>query len=274
MLAPRAGLAALTAWLTLVLWPAVALGAPAPANPSLPPGIRPILGVQTSNAPAGSEGLEVDAVMPNTPAARMGVREGDRLLTLNGVPMHDVGDIRAVLQGLRRGDRLKARLTRGGQALERETTLDDVPVLPSYEVEEGVGIPGVVRIGDTRQQVEKVLGPAPGEMQREAGILYLGYPRLGLTMALMPGPKELRVVLLRVEYPFVGRTRRGVVTLAPRATMLAVYARSGMERYTTTNPNGAVIDSFPSQGVRFVSRDETLVEVHVLPLTHAPAQRP
>ncbi len=74
-------------------------------------------------APAG-EGVVVTLVTPRTPAARAGLRPGDRIVAINGAPLRDVidfhfhaGDERLVLQLDREGRARTARLTRRGAGL-------------------------------------------------------------------------------------------------------------------------------------------------------------
>ena len=58
---------------------------------------------------AAGEGVVVRAVTPRTPAARAGLRPGDRIVVINGAPLRDVidfhfhaGDERLTLQEIGR----------------------------------------------------------------------------------------------------------------------------------------------------------------------------
>jgi membrane-associated protease RseP (regulator of RpoE activity) len=221
-------------------------------------GIRPILGIQTETLPTGEEGLRVDAVMPASIAERIGIEAGDVVLALNERPLRAIGDLRSALQDLRRGDRLAVRYRRGTQVVEKEDRLADVPVLASYEIVEGKGIPGVVQLGDPRETVEKTLGPAPGVMERDGSVI-LGYPAMGMTLQLLQGGDKMRVAVIRVQYPFVGRTRRGVLTTGPRDAIAAAY------KGVPVQPLGQSGDLYPSLGIRFVSVGGFIQEVYVLP---------
>ncbi|HSB43008.1 MAG TPA: DUF512 domain-containing protein [Methylomirabilota bacterium] len=77
-------------------------------------------------APA-EEGVVVAAVRPRTPAARAGLRPGDRILAINDAPLRDVidfhfhaGDERLELRVLRQGRARTARMVRGGVGLGLE----------------------------------------------------------------------------------------------------------------------------------------------------------
>ena len=76
---------------------------------------------------AAGEGVVVRAVTPRTPAARAGLRPGDRIVVINGAPLRDVidfhfhaGDERLTLQVRREGRDLTARLDRRGAGLGLE----------------------------------------------------------------------------------------------------------------------------------------------------------
>jgi putative radical SAM enzyme (TIGR03279 family) len=76
---------------------------------------------------AAGEGVVVRAVTPRTPAARAGLRPGDRIVAINGAPLRDVidfhfhaGDERLTLQVVREGRDLTARLHRRGAGLGLE----------------------------------------------------------------------------------------------------------------------------------------------------------
>jgi len=93
---------------------------------------------------------------------------------------------------------------------------------------------------------------------------------MGLTVGLMPAPSELRVVLVRVQYPFVGRTRRGVLTTGPREALKAAYAKDGLQAESSVRASeGFRQDAVPSLGIRFSSHDERIEEVMVLPPAEA-----
>lgn len=246
---------------------------PARAEPRV--GIRPILGIQADLA-ANNEGLVVDAVMPDTPAARMGMAQGDVLLALNGLPIRTIRDVHTVMLRLGKGQRLKASFRHEGTVVEKEDALADVPVLPTYEVQEGKGLRGIVSLGDDREQVEKALGKAPGEGNRDS-FKVLAYPRHGITVFLLPAEGLWRVALVRVQYPFVGRTSRGLSTAARREDIARVYP--GQKTSSDATRQGRTVETLPGLGVQFICLDDRIIEVLVTPPelsgpSPAPSPRP
>ncbi len=69
--------------------------------------------------------VAVEHVLPEGPAAAAGLRPGDRLLAVDGAPVHDVDALHRVLGGERVGRRVRVDLLRGTQRL----ALDLVPAL-------------------------------------------------------------------------------------------------------------------------------------------------
>jgi predicted esterase len=63
------------------------------------------------------ETTAVRAVVPRGPAARAGLRAGDRLVKLGDAPTASLADVRAALQGRKPGDRLTLEVRRGGEAM-------------------------------------------------------------------------------------------------------------------------------------------------------------
>ena len=78
---------------------------------------------------AGSDarGLIVVSIEADGPAARAGMMLGDVLVALEGTPLHDPGDVQAVLAGRRAGTAVTASLVRAGAPLEVAITLGERP---------------------------------------------------------------------------------------------------------------------------------------------------
>jgi S1-C subfamily serine protease len=78
----------------------------------------------------GSEphGLIVVSIEADGPAARAGVMLGDVLVALEGRPLHDPGDVQAVLAGRRPGTAVTASLIRAGAPLDAVITLGERPI--------------------------------------------------------------------------------------------------------------------------------------------------
>lgn len=83
---------------------------------------RPFLGIMPADHD-GSDGAEVVRVVPNSPAARAGIRLGDVILSLNNVPVRRAADVTSVLRRMKPGDRLQIDILRGTQRLRVTVTL-------------------------------------------------------------------------------------------------------------------------------------------------------
>jgi S1-C subfamily serine protease len=74
-----------------------------------------------------ARGLIVVSIEADGPAGRAGVMLGDVLVALERAPLHDLGDVQAVLAGRRAGTAVTASLVRGGAPLEVAVTLGERP---------------------------------------------------------------------------------------------------------------------------------------------------
>jgi S1-C subfamily serine protease len=81
----------------------------------LPPGL--------AEATGSAAALLVSAVEEESPAARAGLSLGDLLVTLDDVPLHDVGDLLPLLDEERIGHVARARIARGGALQEVAVTI-------------------------------------------------------------------------------------------------------------------------------------------------------
>ena len=61
---------------------------------------------------------------PRTPAARAGLREGDRILEIAGKPIKNLQTYMAVMSGQKKGDQLEVGIQRGGKRLTITVKLD------------------------------------------------------------------------------------------------------------------------------------------------------
>lgn len=73
---------------------------------------------------ASGPGVRLRGVSPDTPAARAGLREGDRILEIGGTAITDLDALQGVLARLNPGQKVKVVFERGGQRMEVEMTLD------------------------------------------------------------------------------------------------------------------------------------------------------
>lgn len=85
---------------------------------------RPFLGIMPADRD-GADGAEVVRVVPNSPAARAGIRLGDVILSLNNVPVRRSADVTSVLRRMKPGDRLQIDILRGTQRLRVTVTLGE-----------------------------------------------------------------------------------------------------------------------------------------------------
>ncbi|GIV18760.1 MAG: 2-alkenal reductase [Armatimonadota bacterium] len=77
---------------------------------------RPFLGIMPADRD-GAEGAEVVRVVPNSPAARAGIRLGDVILSLNNVPVRRAADVTSILRRMKPGDKIQIDIQRGSQRL-------------------------------------------------------------------------------------------------------------------------------------------------------------
>lgn len=78
--------------------------------------VPPVLRTQLS-IPEG-EGVVVEEVLPDTPAARLGLRRHDVILSVNGTPVSGAPQIRSAIEAVKEGGALALRILRGGKAEE------------------------------------------------------------------------------------------------------------------------------------------------------------
>ncbi len=78
---------------------------------------RPFLGVMPADRERG-DGAEVVLVVPNSPAARAGIRLGDVIVGLNNTPVHRAADVSAFLRRAKPGDRVQVDIRRGDSVVK------------------------------------------------------------------------------------------------------------------------------------------------------------
>jgi hypothetical protein len=83
----------------------------------------PRLGIQPSYGDP-EDGVLLNGVSPRTPAARAGLREGDRILEIAGKPIKNLQTYMAVMSGQKKGDQLEVGIQRGGKRLTITVKLD------------------------------------------------------------------------------------------------------------------------------------------------------
>jgi hypothetical protein len=82
----------------------------------------PYLGVTMSRT-----GGVIAGVQEESPAAKAGLQQGDRLLQVGGVKVQSLGDLRLALASRKPGDKIKVELRRSGEDLTLTVTLGKTP---------------------------------------------------------------------------------------------------------------------------------------------------
>lgn len=77
-------------------------------------------------APAGS-GVLVDAVRPNSPAAKAGVHVGDVIVELDRTPTQSAGDLLGAMADRKKGEAVVVAVVRDRARMEVRATLEDDP---------------------------------------------------------------------------------------------------------------------------------------------------
>jgi len=91
--------------------------------PSMSRGQGPRLGIQPSYGD-DQEGVLLGGVSAGTPAAKAGLREGDRIIEMAGKPIKNLESYMAVMAGQRKGDALLVGILRDGKKVSVKVTLE------------------------------------------------------------------------------------------------------------------------------------------------------
>lgn len=85
-----------------------------PLNPTPPrPGVS--LGVRPDYAYQGGDGMRIDGVTAGRAAEKAGLKEGDVIIAIDGVPVRSLNGYMAALVGKKRGNTLEVTVLRGGK---------------------------------------------------------------------------------------------------------------------------------------------------------------
>jgi len=70
---------------------------------------------------------EISTVLPDTPAARAGLRAGDRITAIDGTKISNGNELRSRLDSKQPGDKITVTYTRGGTSKTVKLTLVSRP---------------------------------------------------------------------------------------------------------------------------------------------------
>jgi S1-C subfamily serine protease len=124
-----------TTLLVLLLAASAGPAQEAPADKSA----RPYLGVAIGPAAEGERGVLVKDVAADSPAARAGLKNGDRVVKVGDQDMADAEQFLRAVASRKPGDRLSLRVARGGQEQTVTATLGERPAAPGLPP---AGLPG------------------------------------------------------------------------------------------------------------------------------------
>jgi putative serine protease PepD len=83
------------------------------------------LGVRMGQASNG--GASVGSVVANGPAAKGGLRQGDRIVEIGGTPVHEPDDVSAAVNARRPNDEVRVVVERGGERRTLTVKLSQQP---------------------------------------------------------------------------------------------------------------------------------------------------
>jgi serine protease Do len=113
---------------------------------------------------SGTQGALVGSVVPDGPAARAGIAQGDVILAINGKPVNDSQELRLTVAQMAPGTEIKLKLVRGGGENEVAVKLGELPE-KAPAATGGAGESGTltgVQVEALTPQVAHQLGVDPG----------------------------------------------------------------------------------------------------------------
>lgn len=84
----------------------------------------PALGVQMQDHP---EGCRIEMIVPDSPAARVGIVPGDFITAVNGQPIHRAAELSQTIKFRRVGETVRLRVSRNGGIREIDVKLESKP---------------------------------------------------------------------------------------------------------------------------------------------------
>jgi S1-C subfamily serine protease len=101
---------------------------------------RAYLGVAVAPATEKDQGVSIHEVAPNSPAAQAGLKNGDRVVKLNGQALRGVQEFIDAIAAKKPGDKVSIQVRRDGKEQTLNATLANQP--PPVRLFPGQGLPG------------------------------------------------------------------------------------------------------------------------------------
>ncbi|HXZ78908.1 MAG TPA: PDZ domain-containing protein [Terriglobales bacterium] len=195
------------------------------------------LGVSLHDPQPGKPGAEIRRVTPGTAAAQLGLKSGDRILSVNSTPLNDPIAIDRAWETLRAGDQVKLGVLRDGKESALVVT---VPPLPKEEIQDFDVIYGSVT-ADKGLRLRTILTRPRSATGRLPGIFLVGWlscdsaeAPLGIQDGFARFIRNLITqsgfVMMRMDKPGVGDSE-GICSDTDFLTELAGY-RAAFESFT------------------------------------------
>ena len=209
----------------------------------------------------GETAVRVDSVMPDSPAARAGLAEGDVIVSLDGTQITGPQQFVDLVRGHKPGDRLTLKWTRDGKKMEKQVTLAAWP-------ERRPGLPrraeGPERESSTEAYIGVFAAPLTEDIKKLAGtdrgvlINSLQDNSPAAQAGLLPGDVITAVDGKVVAAPGdLGDCIRG---RKPGDTVRIDYYRSGKKRQVEVKLGQRPTEEYGRPGGRFFEMPEGLGE--------------
>lgn len=250
---------------------------PPPAEPPSPPeppvasaktlcapafvGFRPFLGalISREDSDAG-RGCRITEIHPKGIAGRAGLQVGDVVRGFGDVQFKTSDDLFSAVRNIVDGQQIAIRVVRDGKEMTVSYTHRPPCDLRDFVIVEGVGIPGVVEIGQPYHFVVGRLGAADDSQPDGREGRWQRYAALGINVDV---DASYTVVAVMFQWPFAGRTAGGLGTLGTKGDIVSVY---GSECGGRTFEDGNRTLLYTPRGIAFlVDKDGDIVRTFAFP---------
>jgi S1-C subfamily serine protease len=93
------------------------------ASPQTPRMAGPRLGIQPTYGD-DKDGVLISGTSPDTPAAKAGLKEGDRIIEISGKPVKNLEAYMSLMAGHKKGDTLSVLILRDGKKMDVKVKLE------------------------------------------------------------------------------------------------------------------------------------------------------